>query len=256
MNKINAALFILGVFTITLSSCKKDANSKVDCEIKLVSTPRFDSSNEQQFRFNAAGQMVSVLRGGETYTYKYKSNQVTASLDGKKYSTLVLENGRAVKMTLSDQNYVQKNTYDAQGRLSRLTIETSSGVGNILNYNYVGGNLDHVLVEIPSQSNPEQYRYSFEYTDLRVDNTTRWFALIYGSIVANFIPVELLGTGSVNLPSKISHKIGRDLVSIKEFTYNTDAEGKVTSVSIKQTSPQQQEGNVHTQVVNITSSCN
>lgn len=255
MNKVNATIITLGIFATALVSCKKDANSKVDCEIKVASTPSFDSSNEHKFRLNAAGQTVSVVRGDETYIYKYKANQVTSSLNGRKNSTIVLENGRAVKMTLSGQDYLQKNAYDTQGRLSRLTIETSIGVGNIYTYNYIGGNLDHVLEELPMQNNPE-HRYSFEYTDLRIDNTTRWFALLYGSSLINFIPVTLLGTGSVNLPSKITYTIAGDSVFTQEFTYTTAADGKVNSVNIKHTLSQKYEGNVHNEIVEITSSCN
>jgi len=255
MNKVNATLITLGIFVMAFGSCKKDANSKVDCEIKVVSTPSFDSLNEHLFRLNTAGQMVSVVRGNETYTYKYKANQVASSLNGVKNSTIELENNRAVKMTLSGQDYLQKNAYDTQGRLSRLTIETSRGVGNIYTYNYVGGNLDHVLEELPMQNNPE-HRYNYEYTDLRVDNTTRWFALLYGSSLINFIPVTLLGTGSVNLPSKITYTIAGDSVFTQEFTYTTAADGKVNSVNIKHTSLQNHEGNVYNQVVVITSSCN
>ena len=255
MNKVNETFITLGIFAMALGSCKKDANSKVDCEIKVASTPSFDSSNEHQFRLNAAGQMISFLHENETFTYKYKANQVAISLNGVKNSTIALENGRAVKITLSGQDYLQKNAYDAKGRLSRLTIETSKGVGNIYKYNYVGDNLDHVLEELPMQNKPE-HRYIYEYTELRVDNTTRWFTLLYGSNLINFIPVTLLGTGSVNLPSKITYTIAGDPVSVQEFTYTTAADGKVKSANIKHTKSPKHEGNVYNQQVQITSSCN
>lgn len=80
MNKVSETFITLGIFAMALGSCKKDANSKVDCEIKVASTPSFDSSNEHQFRLNAAGQMISFLHENETYTYKYKANQVASSL--------------------------------------------------------------------------------------------------------------------------------------------------------------------------------
>ena len=139
--------------------------------------------------------------------------------------------------------------------MSRLTIETSRGVGNIYTYNYVGGNLDHVLEELPMQNNPE-HRFTYEYTDLRVDNTTRWFTLLYGSSLINFIPVTLLGTGSVNLPSKMTYTIAGDSVSVQEFTYTTAADGKVNSVNIKHTISPKHEANVYNQKVEITTSCN
>ena len=254
MNKVIETFITLGIFAMALGSCKKDTNSKVDCEIKVASTPSFDSSNEHQFRLNAAGQLISFIHENETYTYKYKANQVASFLNGVKNSTIVLENGRAVKVTLSGQDYLQKNAYDAKGRLIRLTIETSRGVGNIYTYNYVGGNLDHVLEELPMHNNPE-HRYTYEYTDLRVDNTNRWFTLLYGSSLINFIPVALLGTGSVNLPSKITYTKAGDSVSIQEFTYNIGADSKVNSVNIKHTIFPKHEGYVYNQKVEITSSC-
>lgn len=257
MNKINAALFTLGIFITGLGSCKKDENSKADCEIKLVSQPSPNYAKSHTIRFNAAGQAIADVEIDGTFLYTYKKNEVTVRTDGRDIKKITLENGRATQLKVNGIADLQKFYYDAMGRIKRTELENGGVIGSSRTYNYIGENLDNMVDEYSSVPAVD-YKCTFEYTDLKLDATTRSFHSRYGHGFGNFVPETMLGKGSVNLPSKITQTIGSGIsamVTVTEYIYTRSQDGKVTSVNIKRTGPSADGIKVSNEIVDISSSC-
>jgi hypothetical protein len=257
MKKINAVLLTLGIFITGMGSCKKDENSKVDCEIKLVSQPSPNYAKFHTIRYNSAGQVVAEQSPEGTFLFTYSKNEVTVRTDGRDVMKVTLENGRAIQVEIKGIAGLQKFYYDATGRIRQTVMENAGVTGSTRTYNYLGENLDNIVEEYPSLPGVD-YKYAFEYTDLKFDAATRSFHLHYGPGFGNMVSETLLGKGSVNLPSKITQTIGSGssaTVILQEYTYTTSQDGKITAVNIKRTAPSADGIKVTNEIVDITSSC-
>jgi len=231
MKKINAALLTMGI-VFSLESCKKEESSKVDCEIKLTTQLSPSGSQNIITRFNAAGQVVAFVTPEESFSYVYNKNEAVASSAGHEVYRMTLENGRVVHIVLNGSKDVQKISYDTEGRMKKFVLESNGVVGNVYSYFYSGGNLDYILEEVGGEQGVER-KYSFEYTGLKTDAGMRSYLSNFGVFLGNAIPVTLLGTGSVNLPSKKTYTVKGDItevIMLNEYNYVTSADGRISSV--------------------------
>ncbi|MBC7567467.1 MAG: hypothetical protein H7223_10950 [Pedobacter sp.] len=212
-------------------------------------------------RFNAAGQIIGITTNDDSYSYEYKKNRVVVRSGGKDVFNIALENGRAVRIELIKSDWVQNISYDQDGRIKQIFLGEPDDASNTYTFNYRNGNLDYIIEEMKANKLIER-RYTYEYSDVKVDSRTQALQSYFGLGSSNSLPVTLRGTSSTYLPSKLIYTERMSaspytllLTSFAEYSYIRSSDGKLTGVNIKDILVSNQGERITNQKINIESSC-
>jgi len=220
-------LFLMAViFTAAFASCKKDNAPKPNCRIITATQVPAGLNSTYNLTYNSEGKLSTVTAGDETTVYVYsgstiiENSTISGIFNSKKIITLNANGLAANVRTEEDEagaiwdNYVIE--YNGTEILKDTYTTSEEGGPSIETYTWSGGN----LVTIRAGTNTVTLEY---YTDKP-------------SQTGDYFNYKQLTTGYESFRTKNALKTKSDGSYITNYDYSFDADGKIISMILTETS--------------------
>lgn len=222
---------------LIVASCKKDNKTDDDqandCQLtESVYTEPGDDTQTSAFTYNAEGKVTKVkvteedVNDNYEITYTYSGSKITAvdkDRDGSTTSTYNLDaKGRIASETYGNGQYTRTYTYNTEGYIVEHQVSNVEGTyKEVRKYNYTNGNLTSIVYGNGATDN------LIYGTELAKDNFVSEREFVFDSPLRS-----LYGKTSKNLIAKFVESPGSGGVYEEAYTYEKDAKGNITKVSV------------------------
>jgi len=231
MNK--SLLTLSAVCLLIVASCKKDKGTEPEeqsktCQLTESSFIATGGDTEKAtFAYDEQGRVKTVTYSdGSTDSYSYSTTQIVLTASGNVVTTYKLDgNGRITSESYNDDPSKINYTYNNNGYLAEET-EVFSSSTSTTKYTYTGENL--TLVDFGTEKIVVSYSTETATANFFTETDDDLPASVNGVLKSYF------GKPSKNLVSKATYDGGY----AESYTYEKDANGNLTKISVNATGGQ------------------
>ncbi|PWS30956.1 hypothetical protein [Pedobacter paludis] len=248
MNKTLKFLMIGLVAIISIASCKKEidfnAGKSNNCQLTTLTTDLGPLGKYTiNYFYDASGKISKATSDGQTNTYAYSTNKITATDEDGYVAEIVLENGRAVSSGSDgvivsggiSYDYTRKYTYNAEGYLVEVKNYLSGVLSSTDVLTYSNGNLVKGVSTDANLGFVSTTTYSYS-TELALNTYEIADPLSYH---VDYFPGGYYGKQSKNVLVKTSTKTvdssGDPFTDdVVNYSYQFDAKGNASALTFTQ----------------------